>query len=115
MSTTHSLLVLRCGDAWEFSGPLNDTSGNPLNLTGATLTWKLDSIDFSTNIVTLVSGLGIEVTNLAQALVAYGPTKEQTAAITPGTYYDTLSISFPDGQTNFTLVEGIINASPIPA
>jgi len=114
MSIIHPPQTLRCGDTWEFSGPLTDNSGNPLTLAGATLTWKIDSLDQSENFLTVVSGFGITVTNFTTATIQYLATATQTAAIPPGTYYDTMHVLLADGVTGFTVIEGIINASPIP-
>jgi len=117
MSKTHPLFAERCGDAWEFTGPLNDNSGNPLPLTGATITWKLDSLDLATNYLTLTLGFGITVTDTATATVEYGPTAAQTAGLIPGTYYDTLSVTLSSGNGGgtFTCIEGLINVAPAPA
>lgn len=114
MSTTHALFVERAGDTWEFTGPLNDNSGNPLPLTGATITWKLDSLDLTTNYLTLTLGFGITVTDLTTATVQYGPTEAQTAGLIPGTYYDTLSVTLSSGNGGgkFTCIEGLINVEP---
>jgi hypothetical protein len=38
---THSLVQLTAGDSWEFDAILNDTDGNPLDLTNATIVWSI--------------------------------------------------------------------------
>lgn len=111
MSAIHSLMAFRCGDNWVFSGPLNDANGNPLPLTNATITWKLDSLDGKTTFITLSLNAGILITNLTTASVLYGPSATQTSALIPGTYYDSLHVVLADGET-YTVVEGIINALP---
>lgn len=111
MSVVHNLMVFRCGDNWSFSGPLNDANGNPLSLTNATITWKLESLDGKTTYITLSLGSGITITNAATATVLYGPNSTQTAALTPGTYYDSLHVVLSDGET-YTVVEGLVNALP---
>jgi|SRR5690348_3089022 len=111
MSIVHPLFTLRCGDTWAFSGPLQDSSGNALALTGATIVWKLDSLDGKTNYITLTLGSGIEVTNSTTATVLYEATPTQTSALTPGTYYDSLRVTLQDGES-YTMVEGMINALP---
>lgn len=111
MSVVHTLQVLRCGDTWSFSGPLDDGAGNPLPLQNASITWKLKSLDGKTTYITLTQGGGISITNLGQAVVLYGPTAVQTSALQPGTYYDFLDIVLNDGSS-FTLIEGLINALP---
>lgn len=106
-------LTLRCGDSWSFDGPLNDNNGNPLTLAGATITWTLDSLDFSTNYCTLTVGQGITITNQSTATVSYGPTPTQTAAVPPGTYYQMLRVLLAAGE-EYTEIEGIIVATPGP-
>jgi hypothetical protein len=115
MSVIHPPFTVRCGDTWEFSGPIYDDYGNLLNLTGAQFVWRIDTTDMKTNILTTVSGLQVFVTNLATSTVEYYATSAQTAAIPPGSYYDTLRVTLADGVTGFTVIEGVINASPIPA
>lgn len=112
MSVLHNLMVFRCGDNWSFTGPLDDANGNPLNLNGANITWKLDSLDGKTNYITLTLGSGITVTNMTTATVLYGPNSTQTSSIIPGTYYDSLHVVLADGET-YTVVEGLINALPV--
>lgn len=116
MSTTHAPFTLRCGDNWEFTGPLNDNNGNPLPLSGASITWKLDSLDGTKNFITLTLGSGITITTLATATVSYGPSAAQTAVLQPGTYYDyvVVTLSGANGGGTFTVIEGIINGSPVP-
>lgn len=111
MSNVHALQVLRCGDQWLFAGPVNDAAGNALNLTGASISWKLDSVDGKTNYLTLTVGSGVTITTNNPGAVAYGPTKVQTAALTAGTYYDYLIVTLADGTT-YTVIEGLINALP---
>lgn len=111
MSAVHNLMVFRCGDNWSFTGPLNDASGNPLPLTNATITWKLDSLDGKTTYITLTLNAGITITNMATATVLYGPSAAQTSALSPGSYYDSLHVVLADGET-YTVVEGLINALP---
>lgn len=108
----HPLMVFRCGDNWTFSGPLNDAQGNPLDLSGATITWKLDNPSGeATNLTPLTLGAGIQIINENTATVLYGPSAAQTATLSPGTYYDCLKVVLSDGET-YTTVEGPINALP---
>ena len=109
----HPPFTLRCGDTWEFTGPLNDFNGNPLPLAGSTIIWRLDDLSFRKNYITLVTGFGVEIINLASSIVTYGPSIAQTSTLVPGTYYDTLQVTLADG-TAFTVIEGTINASPMP-
>lgn len=115
MSTIHPLEVVRSGDTWEFTGPLNENDGvTPLPLTGASITWKVDSLDGKTNFITCTLGSGITVTNLATATVQYQASATQTAPLKPGTYYDTLSVTLSagNGGGTFTCIEGEINVLP---
>jgi hypothetical protein len=113
MSIIHPLVVFRAGDNWEFTGPINDVNGNPLPLTGAAMTWKLDSLDLTKNYITQILSSG-NIINLALAIVLYGANASQTLGIVPGTYYDTLRVILADGITTFTVVEGLINVAPTP-
>lgn len=111
MSIAHPQENFRCGDDWDFTGTITDNSGAPLNLTSASLTWKLTSLDLTTTYLTLTLGFGIQIISATAGTVSYGPTHTQTAALQPGTYYDLLQVTLSDG-TEFTVIEGFINAAP---
>ena len=113
MSVIHTQQNFHCGDDWDFAGPIQSPGGTVINLTGATITWKLVSLDYSTTYLILGIGTGVTITDPTNGLVAYGPTGTQTAPLTPGTYYDLLRVILQDG-TDFTAVEGIINVAPKP-
>ena len=113
MSIIHPTMTMRCGDDWFFIGPINDSNGNPLPLTGSTITWKLDSLDMTTNLITgtITSGL-IVITNYNTATIEYGPLAAVTATIPPGSYYDTVYVALAGGAWSGTVIEGQINATP---
>jgi hypothetical protein len=102
---------VRCGDDWFFAGPLNDNNGNPLNLTGATFLYNVDSLDGTEN---LFSTTTVTLLNSTTATVQWGAPAAETADIPPGTYYDTLQITLAAGAGTFTIVEGVINAASQP-
>lgn len=106
--------TLRCGDAWIFNGQCQNPDGSIPNLTGCTVIFKLDTLDFLTNVLTLTNGLGTSITSATGGQIQWGPTKTQTAAISPATYYYTVQVIFPDGVTAYTYFEGEIVAAPAP-
>jgi hypothetical protein len=112
--TVHDPIDFVCGDNWEISGSLQDASGNPLSLTGATIQWKLDSIDGATNFLTLAIGSGISITDLPSATIFVNATSAQTAALASGNYRDWLSVKLADGSV-LTEWTGVIRAAPLPA
>lgn len=115
MTTTHDPETFVCGDNWQLTGPLQDASGNPLNLTGATIQWKLDSLDGTQNILTLDNAEtgGITVITPSAATVLVNVLKTQSAAVAAGTYKDWLRVTLSDG-TVFTEWTGIIRATANP-
>ncbi len=125
MTTIHDPLTLICGDSWEFDGSLCDTLGAPLNLNGAAITWKLDSLDGTVNYITLSIGNGIAIQNLAKADIFVRAIPAQTAAVPPGVYdefgqlqggvyRDWLRVTLGDGSV-LTEWSGLIKAVPPPA
>jgi len=112
MSTIHPQENVHCGDDWLFAGPLNDSNGNPLPLSGAAFVYKIDSLDGLTNFYTSTS---VTITNFATASVLYGAPKATTVILAPGTYYDTLYVVLAGNVWSGTVIEGQINAAPQPA
>ena len=111
--TVHDPIDLRCGDDWELTGPLQDSNGVALNLTGASISWKLDSTDNTVNLLSLAIGSGVTVITPATASIVVRATSAQTAAIPPGTYLDSLKVTLATGE-KFTCWFGVIRAAPAP-
>jgi hypothetical protein len=116
MTTTHDPINFICGDTWQLTGPLQDASGNALNLTGATITWKLDGQDGLANLLTLdnAGSGGVSVVNPSTATILVNVSKVQSAALQAGTYKDWLRVTLADG-TQLTEWTGIIKATAQPA
>jgi len=113
LMTVHDPISLLCGDTWEFLGPMNDSSGNPLNLAGASITWKLDKPDNSQNMLTLSLGSGIAITDLPSATILVTVTPTQTLAIAPSSYLDAIIVTLATGEV-FTEWSGVIRAGAAP-
>jgi hypothetical protein len=116
MMLTHDPQSFVSGDNWQLTGPLLDVSGNPINLAGATLQWKLDSVDGFENVLLLDSASrgGITITDLPSATVLVDVTAAQSAAVSAGTYRDWLRITFTNG-TVYTAWAGVIRVSAKPS
>jgi hypothetical protein len=116
MTTIHDPLDLVCGATWSFAGRLRDACDKPLDLTGASISWRLDSLDGTENIVALSfeSSGGISVIDLAQADILVTPSSEETIRVPPGIYRDWLWVTLADG-TMFPEWTGIIRAAAAPA
>jgi hypothetical protein len=114
MTTIHDPINFVCGDDWQLTGPLNDALGNPLNLVGAAISWKLDSIDGLTNFLTLGIGNGITVISEPLATIIVDASAAQTAALSAGSYRDWLRVTLASGAV-MTEWSGVIIAGANPA
>ena len=113
MTAVHDPQFFVCGDTWEMTGPLQDANGVPFNLAGASISWKLDSIDGATNFLSLAVGSGIQVLDLTSATVLVTVSATQSESLTPGTYRDSLRVTLADGA-KFTEWVGAITATVDP-
>lgn len=113
MTTIHDPLDYICGDTWELTGPLQDADCDSLDLTGAAVAWRLDSIDAGTNYIALALGSGIVITDMPSATILVTVPASSTAALAAGNYRDSLRVTLADG-TVFTEWSGIIRAAANP-
>lgn len=106
--TTHESIEVVCGDTWEINGTIEDEDGVPMSLAGVALSWKLDTVDGATNLLELTTGAGIEVTDVSSGGILITVTKEVSATVAPGIYYDWLRIVLTD-NTAYTEWNGVIH------
>ena len=116
MTTVHDPENFICGDNWQIVGPLLDGTGAPLNLTGATIQWKLDTADGLANVLTLdnAGNGGVVVVEPSTATILVNVTAARSRDIAPGTYRDWLRVTLANGAV-FTEWTGIIRADLNPA
>jgi len=107
----HDPIDFVCGNNLELAGPMLDGAGMPLDLTGATATWQLNSCDGLTNLVALAVGSGIEINTSGDLLVYLSA--EQSATIPPGITTGSAS-RWADGRV-FTMWNGVIRAGALTA
>jgi hypothetical protein len=116
MTTTHHPINEICGATWEYTGPLEDARGCPLNLTGATIQWRLDSADGIANVAACDNAIvgGIQIIDASCALILVTVPASVTAAIAPGNYIDWLIVTLADGSVLYEWT-GVIRAAAKPA
>jgi hypothetical protein len=116
MATVHDPEEFVCGDNWQLTGPLLDAAGTALNLTGATITWKLDSLDGLTNVLTLdnASNGGVSIVDPVSATILVNVAPARSTDVAPGTYKDWMRVRLADG-TELTEWTGVIRAARKPA
>lgn len=112
--TVHDPIDFLCGDNWEFTGPLLDANGVALNLTGATIAWRLDLPDGSSSLATFYVGGGIEIADMPSATIFVSIPSGWTSTVPPGTYRDWLTVTLASGAV-LTEWTGIIRANARPA
>lgn len=110
---THDPIDFLCNTDWQMTGPLLDANGLPLSLTGATINWRLDSLDGATNYITLSVGSGITIVDQASSTILVDASAAQTNAIVPGVYRDYCFVTI--GSSILPMWTGIIRAGSKPA
>jgi hypothetical protein len=115
---THDPIDFVCGDTWKITLPDVASDGAPLDLNGATVAWRLDSIDGSKNFLSLENDTngGIQTfldTNGHGDILVTVP-KAETLTLAPGSYVDWLRVTLTDGTT-LTVWTGAIRAAANPA
>jgi hypothetical protein len=116
MTTIHDPLDFVAGDTWTIDGALTDVGGNPLVLAGASIEWRLDSIDATKNILAMYNDTngGIQILYSAGGSILITVPAAQTATVPAGNYSDWLRVTLADGTT-LTEWTGVIRVAPNPS
>ena len=103
MTAVHNPFLLYAGDTWEFDAALHDNVGDPLDLTGAEIIWRLRNAAGAV-MASLGVGAGILVLNAAggtcriilppaaTALLAAGNYRDEIWALTQGGFSTTQAV-----------------------
>ncbi len=110
MTATHPTFALMAGDSWRFDASLHDNSGKPLDLTSASILWRL--YQGGKTIIELTNGNGITVTDAPNGLCTIMVTAAQTAALTPGTYSDQVQATLASGFACTQAVGPVLVSKP---
>src|ERR1035437_3861317 len=100
MPTTHDPFDVLCGDDWLIPWTVNDDDDAPLDLDGASISWRLDSIDNSFNALSLSLGSGITITDAVGAAIQVDVLAAQSITVKPGMYLDWLQVTLADGSVS---------------
>lgn len=115
MTAKHEPIKFYAGDTWEISGQLTDANGGKLDLTGATIAWKLDDFDGVKNILTLGVGSGITIVDPpSDGNILIATTPDSTKDLSSAVYRDELRVTLSDGTVTTQWAGAIIVSSPIP-
>lgn len=118
MTETHTDFLQYSGSTWEFDAALHDAAGNPLDLEGAAVDWRLYDSQ-RTERVHLSLSAGIEVTNAAGGLCKITVTAQQSATLAQGNYRDEIVVTLASGFVCTQAVGAIMvlkpGAVPVPA
>jgi hypothetical protein len=109
MTIVHDTQTFYCGETWEILGTLTDTNDAPIDLTGASVEWKLDDPSGTTNIKTSTMGAGISLSGqpaAGQILIIVSATDTDNFA--PGEYRDQLTLTLADGTVSVQWVGTIM-------
>ena len=110
----HDPLDFICGTDWEMTACLLDSGRDPLNLAGASLQWKLDSLDGTANYLNASLGSGITVTDAGTSTILVDVSAADTASLLPGEYRDWLFVTLASGA-KLPMWTGIIRVGAAPA
>lgn len=101
MATVANILW-RVGETWRIDATMHDSSGNPLSLVGAQVSWRLADIDG--NILTTLSiGSGITLVGTGssgECLIVTTPAMQVSLDIQPGVYQHEGQVILPDGTVS---------------
>ena len=92
----HRPLDYVCGRGLAITGSILDDDGQPLDLTGAAICWKLNKRGLAINFLTFAIGNGVTVVDPTHIRVEVSA--DQTAALSPGVYQDWLRVTLCDGR-----------------
>jgi hypothetical protein len=87
------------GETWTLDPTMHDSAGLPLNISAATVTWKLVKVD-DTPITTLSIGSGITLVNGGnggECLIVLTPAQQISLGIVPGFYQHEAQVVLADG------------------
>lgn len=103
----------KVGETWRIDATMHDSLGAPLNLTGATVQWRLSN---SSGVIlqTLTVGSGIVLVNGGvdgECIITTTPAMQAALGIIPGVYPHEAQVILPDG-TYTDQFAGFIQAIP---
>ena len=110
MTETHADFLLYAGSTWVFDAALHDAANNPLDLTGAGVTWRLYNAQGGLKLE-LTRDNGIAVVNEIGGLCRITVTSAQSN-IAQGSYRDEIVVTMPGGFVSTQAVGTIIVNKP---
>src|ERR1700687_3545927 len=99
MPAIHDPIQFFSGDTWQIEFSCSRSNGLPLDLTGASVEWSLDTYDGGVNLLTRTVGNGIAITNPTGGKCDLTVADPDTALIAPGFYRDRLRVTTRNGVT----------------
>lgn len=93
--TTETPLAFARGETWQITFDANDASGQPLSLTGATVSFRVATLR---GVVVLdTPPAAVTITNAAQGLALIAALPAQTSAIVAGVYRYEVRVTLASG------------------
>lgn len=106
MTETHADFLLYAGSTWAFDAALHDAACNPLDLTGATIVWRLYDTNGAVKIE-LTRDNGVVVVNEVGGIIRITTPATQSANIAQGSYRDEIVVTMPGGFVSTQAVGSI--------
>jgi hypothetical protein len=107
--THHDDVTLYSGDDWTINGTLLDASGNPFDLTGADLTWRLLDADGQSMLPSESATITV-VEPASDGKIIISVPDTATAGLVPGPYVDALRVD-DSADKRSTLWSGRVQVS----
>ena len=111
MTETHADFLLYAGSTWAFDAALHDAACNPLDLTGAMITWRLYDAQGTVKLE-LTRDNGIAIVNETGGLCRITVTAAQSKDIAQGSYRDEIVVELPTGFVSTQAVGSILVNKP---
>ena len=111
MTETHPDFLLYSGSTWALDAALHDAACNPLDLTGAAITWRLYNTQGGIKLE-LTRDNGITVVNEIGGLCRITVTAAQSKDIAQGSYRDEIVVAMPTGFVSTQAVGSIFVNKP---
>jgi hypothetical protein len=109
----HDALQFFRGDTWEIEFQCNDSAGVPLDLTGASIEWKLDTMG-RVNVQTRTTADRITIADPARAgICVLSLRKDDTTTILAGYYQDQLRVTTAAGLVSVQSTGRIESIEPL--
>jgi len=117
MALTHRTFEFFVGDTWTMNASLHDRDGKPLDLTDATVIWRLRDDIANAVVATATIDDGIGIVDAVNGAIVITLASSATSLLPPGNYLDEIRViigDVTDTQAIGPIVAKVVTAVPSP-